>query len=538
MLSFLKLISFISLFFFLWFNAFAQTFTSSDLPLILINTNGQTIKDDPKVFVDMGIIWNGSGNRNALSDPNNNYNGKVGIELRGSSSQYFFPKKSYGFETKTSDLIDMDVSLLGLPEENDWILYAPYTDKTMIRNVLTYTLDASLGHWSPRCRYVELFLNGNYEGVYVLMEKIKRNQNRVDIAKLTTEDISGADLSGGYIIKIDKTTVGSGDGWYSNYLNNVGKTYYQYDYPDSKEITNEQKTYIQSWMRNMENTLFLETFAGNENYHAYLNDSSFIDFMIINELTKNVDAYRLSSYLYKGKKKRINCGPIWDFNLGYGNADYYNGWSASGFQYDANLYTDASQNPFWWKKLLRDPSYVTKLKRRWSWIRKHELSDQRISFVADSLVNLLAESQVRNYKRWPILATYVWPNYNWAGNNYAAEVNWMKNWITQRLAFLDYQWYYDFTGSADRFVSQSISIFPNPFNDRLTIQLSSEINGKGHAELFNSTGKQLRKEQIVIQNGQIQLDFSENNSLIPGLYILRIAQNNRVFLTEKVVKRP
>ncbi len=531
-----KLFSVFFLLSFLSFNTIAQIFTSSNLPLVIINTNGQTIKDDPKVTVDMGIIWNGPGKRNALSDPKNNYNGKVAIEWRGSSSQGF-PKKSYGFETKTSDMLDMDVSLLDLPEENDWILYAPYTDKTMIRDVLTYTLDASLGHWSPRCRYVELFLNGNYDGVYVLMEKIKRNKNRVDIAKLTIADNSGEALTGGYIVKIDKTTGGGGDGWSSNYSNIVGRTFYQYDYPKSKEITTVQKSYIQTYIRLMENALYQEVFNVPGNYHEYLNDSSFIDFMIINELAKNVDGYRLSSYLYKGKNDRINCGPIWDFNLTYGNADYYNGWSTSGFQYQANLFTDNSQNPFWWSKLLRDQSYVTKLKKRWTWIRKHELSDQRINFVTDSLVNLLAESQVRNYQRWPILGVKVWPNY-YVGNNYASEVSWMKDWITKRLAFLDQQWPYDFTGIENEFVSQSISIFPNPFTDRLTVQLAQTFNGEGIAEIVSLGGVLLRKSNIVIQNGQIQLDFSGNNSLSQGLYVLRINQNNRVLLTEKIVKRP
>ena len=193
------------------FIGLAQSFTSSNLPLVVINTNGQAIVDDPKIIANMGIIWNGPGNRNSLSDPMNNYNGKIAIEIRGSSSQ-MFPKKGYGFETRATDLSDIDVSLLGMPEENDWVLYAPYTDKTMIRDVLTYTLDASLGHWSPRCRYVELFLNGNYQGVYVLIEKIKRNKTRVDIAKLTLTDNVGEDLTGGYIVKIDKTTGGGGDG--------------------------------------------------------------------------------------------------------------------------------------------------------------------------------------------------------------------------------------------------------------------------------------------------------------------------------------
>ncbi|MDP3431675.1 MAG: CotH kinase family protein [Bacteroidota bacterium] len=524
------------LIFVLSFNAIAQTFTSSNLPLVVITTNGQTIKDDPKVIVDMGIIWNGPGKRNALSDPKNNYNGKVGIEWRGSSSQGF-PKKSYGFETRSADGLDIDVSLLDLPKENDWILYAPYTDKTMIRDVLTYTLDASLGHWSPRCRFVELFLNGSYEGVYVLMEKIKRNKNRVDIAKLTTTDNAGEALTGGYIVKIDKTTGGGGEGWSSNYSNIVGRTFYQYDYPKSKEITTVQKSYIQTYIRLMENALYQEVFNFPGNYHEYLNDSSFIDFMIINELAKNVDGYRLSSYLYKGKNDRINCGPIWDFNLTYGNADYYNGWSTSGFQYQAYLGADYWQNPFWWNKLMQDPAYVNKLKKRWTTLRKKELSEQRIAFVIDSLTNVISEAQVRNYQRWPILGVKVWPNY-YVGSSYVSEINWMKNWITSRLAFLDQQWPYDFTGYENQFVSQSTSIFPNPFNDRLTVQLAPTVNGEGIAEIFSSGGMLIRKQNIDIQNGQIQLDFSGNNSLSPGIFILRINHNNRVLLAEKVVKRP
>lgn len=426
----------IFLFVFFPFCLLAQSFTSSNLPLVVIHTNGLTIKDDPKIIANMGIIWNESGNRNSLSDPMNNYNGKVGIEFRGSSSQGF-PKKSYGFETKSTDGENMDVSLLGLPEENDWILYGPYSDKTMIRNALTFTLGASLGHYASRCRYVELFLNDQYEGVYVLMEKIKRNKNRVDIAKLLPIDISGEELTGGYIIKIDKTTGSGGVGWTSDYSNTIGRTYYQYEYPKFDEIVFLQRSYIQGYVRKMEQSLFLNKYSGSGSYHEFLNDSSFIDFMIINELSKNIDGYRLSSYLYKDKNERMKCGPIWDFNLTYGNADYYSGWLTSGFQYKAYLETDASQNPFWWNKLMRDPAYVQKLKKRWSWIRKHELSDQRINFVTDSLVSLLSEAQVRNYQRWTgVIGQYVWPNY-YVGNSYTSEVTWMKDWITKRLAFLD-----------------------------------------------------------------------------------------------------
>jgi len=528
---------FITLILFFPVCAYAQTFTSSNLPLVVLNTNGQQIVDDPKISATMGIIWNGPGKRNTLTDPKNDFNGNISIEIRGSSSQSFL-KKSYGFETKSIDLVDMDVSLLGMPEENDWVLYAPYTDKTMIRDVFTYTMDASLGHYSPRCRYVELFLNGKYEGVYVLMEKIKRNTNRVDIAKLLITDTTGENLTGGYIIKIDKSTGGGGEGWTSDYSNVYGKTYYQYDYPKSKEITYQQKTYIQSYVRGMEKALNLEKFTGTGSYHEYINDSSFIDFMIVNEFAKNVDGYRLSSYLYKGKNKMMNCGPIWDFNLTYGNADYYNAWTTTGFQYQADLGADYWQNPFWWNKLMSDPIYVQRLKKRWSGIRKNEFSTARINFVTDSLVTLLSEAQVRNYQRWTgVIGSHVWPN-KYVGATYAAEVTWMKNWITKRLAYLDQMWPYDFTGNENLLVSHSLSIYPNPFTDQINIQLTPSVNGSGYAELFNTSGTLIRKDNIEIQNGQIQLEFSGIKILNPAMYVLRIIHNNRILLTEKVLKRP
>jgi hypothetical protein len=514
--------------------AFPQTFTSSNLPLVFINTNGQTINDDPKIYADLGIVWNGPGMRNSVTDPKNNYNGKIGIEIRGSSSQNF-PKKSYGFETKSLTLADVDVSLLGMPEENDWVLYAPYTDKTMVRDVMTYTLDASLGHWSPRCRYVELFLNGSYQGLYVLMEKIKRNKDRVDIAKLLTTDNSGVDVTGGYIIKIDKTTGGGGEGWYSSYSNAVGNTLYLYDYPKAKEITSAQKTYIQNYMKQMENALYQENFKNAGNYHEYLNDSSFIDFMIINELAKNVDGYRLSSYLYKGKNDRVNCGPIWDFNLTYGNADYYSGWMTTGFQYQAYLGNDGKQNPFWWSKLMKDAEYVKKLKRRWTLLRQKELSNQRITVVIDSLVHLITEARERNYQKWQnVIGVDIWPNY-YVGSTYSAEISWLKNWISLRTSWLDQQWPYDFTGNDDLLALQVKTVFPNPFTDRVTVKFGSNKSETVSAELYNSGGKLIFTNQAQVDGNELRLNFSESK-LTPGVYLLRIIQSGRVLLTEKIVK--
>lgn len=522
--------------FLIFYKASAQSaFTSSNLPIVVINTGGKDIVDEPKILADMGIIWNGPGKRNALSDPMNNFSGKIGIEVRGSSSQ-MFPKKSYGVETKNSSLVTTDYPLLDMPAENDWVLYAPYTDKTLIRDVLTYTLDARLGHWSPRCRFVELFLNGNYQGVYVLMEKIKRNKNRVDIAKLKNTDNSGEELTGGYIIKIDKTTGSGSDGWYSSFTNVTGRTYYQYDYPKYNEITSLQKSYIQTYVKMMENALYSENFKYPGNYHEFLNDSTFIDFMVINELSKNIDGYRLSSYLFKDKNGLLNCGPIWDYNLGYGNANYFEAWVTSGFQYQAYLGNDGWQNPFWWSKLMKDQAYVTKLKNRWTTLRTKELSDRRINFVIDSLTSLLSESKDRNYQRWQgVMGFYIWPNY-YVGQTYNDEITWMKNWITQRLAFLDQQWKGEVTGTESPLAFKSISAFPNPFTNEITFRLPPAITGTISVGFYNSNGSLVRKIDGAATGETLRFSFSGPDNLVPGLYIYKLLQNNKVLASGKIVK--
>jgi hypothetical protein len=200
------------------------------------------------------------------------------------------------------------------------------------------------------------------------------------------------------------------------------------------------------------------------------------------------------------------------------------------------LGNDSWQNPFWWNKLMVDQSFVSKLKKRWSLLRKNELSNQRITFVIDSLTNVIAEAKDRNYQRWPIMGVKIWPNY-YVGYSYTSEVDWMKNWISDRLTYLDYHWPYNFTGNDDQLVSQSISVYPNPFTDQLTVQLAPDNNGSGWAEIYSMTGSLLLKSNVVIQNGLIQIEFSGKNALSSGLYVIKVSQNNRILLTEKVIRR-
>nr|HMT30443.1 CotH kinase family protein [Bacteroidia bacterium] len=301
--------------------AFPFVFTSSDLPIVVINTNGQTILDDPKIIVHMGIIDNGVGIRNYLSDPYNNYDGNIGIEIRGSWSQTF-PQKQYGFETLNSLNVETDTSILGMPPESDWILNAPYNDKTCMRNVLAYDIANKTGHYASRSRFCELVINNDYKGIYIMLEKIKRDSSRVDISKLLTTDTTGADLTGGYIFKIDKPIGGTAPGWNSQYDGIPGtKIHFQYEYPDFDSIAPQQKTYIRSYVDSFEFALNATWFTNPDSgYKKFIDLQSFVDYFILNETTKNVDAYRNSTFLYKKKITKGNklfIGPAWDYNVGF-----------------------------------------------------------------------------------------------------------------------------------------------------------------------------------------------------------------------------
>lgn len=435
----------------LFSNVFAQTFTSSNLPIIVVSTEGQTIADNPKVNVKMGIIDNGPGNRNYyrnpannnLPDPFNNFNGTVGIEHRGSSSQ-FFPKKPYGFETRTETGDDLKVSLLGMPKESDWILNASYTDKTLMRDVLTYHLSNQMGMYATRTKFVELVVDGDYKGVYILMEKIKRDANRVNIASLKPADNSGDALTGGYILKVDKNT-GSADAyWKSPYpANNLMEINIMLEYPKKDDITTAQFEYIKNHFTNFEHTLNGPNFKDPTNgYAKYIDVNTFVDYFLLTELTYNIDAYRLSVFFYKDRDSRdskIKMGPAWDYDHSYGNANYCKGWETNHWAYDfvrEFCPQDDKQTPTWWARLLQDREFCLKVRERWQQLRQNQWTNSNISSFVNQNVALLGESQVRNFQRWPLLGEWIWPNYYW-GNTYQEEIDWFKNWTEQRLSWLD-----------------------------------------------------------------------------------------------------
>lgn len=410
------------------------------LPKISVTTT-DSIVDDPKV----------KGKITISQFDKISFDGSLGIEFRGATSQTF-PKKSYGLEIRDANNSGLSTSLLSLPAEEDWILYGPYSDKSLMRNVLIYDLARKMGDYASRTAFVELTVNKEYKGIYVLMEKLKRNENRINIDKLKSNENSGEDVTGGYILKIDKlagNNVGSGynsENSFSSTITPIGasadqKIYFLYEYPKAKDITTAQKTYISNYVSDFEKSLNATDFANPSiGYAAYIDVQSFIDFFLLNELSNNVDGYRLSTFLNKDKNGKLKAGPIWDFNLAFGNADYCGGGSSNVWAYKFNDRCSADGNlvPFWWGKLLQDPNYVAKLKARWNELKAGPMAQNILLTNIDGYANVLSKAQVidKNFAKWPVLGVYVWPN-NFIGTTYNSEVNYVKTWLTDRITWMD-----------------------------------------------------------------------------------------------------
>lgn len=527
-----------------WFKP-PVNFSSSNLPIIKIDTEGRGIPDEPKISAAMGIIDNGPENSNHINDPFNDYDGRIGIEIRGSSSQ-MFPKKQYAVELWTSNGEDTSASILGLPMEEDWVLYAPYSDKSLIRNVLTYKLGADLGWYAPRTRLCELYLNEQYVGVYVLTEKIKRDKNRVDISKLNPDENTGDDLTGGYIVKLDKYDGATqGLGWDSPYLppnhGNNQVVHFQYHYPKENEITSEQRNYIENYVTEFESALKSPYFRDRqEGYRNFINVESFIDFAIINEVSRNVDGYRLSAFLHKdkdSKDKKLYLGPIWDFNLAFGNADYCEGGSTTGWAWNFNDICNGDHwlIPFWWKRLLRDPEYVIQFKNRWTELRADLFSDAEIMNYIDSVVTVLDKPQQRNFTKWPILSEYIWPN-NYVGNTYENEMNYLKNWVSARLSWLDANiaGLEVITNLEDKLmVKDHISIYPNPNNGKFNIRFHHPIKSDLDFSLHDKLGKMIFQRKLI--SNEINDHAIDGAQLSGGIYFIKISDREKLIYTGKII---
>ncbi len=520
-----------------WFVA-PQDFISSNLPVVIIATkDGESIPDEPKITADMKIIWNGEGNRNNLTDPGNIYSGKVGIEIRGRYSATL-PQKPYGFETRDSAGNNNNVPLLGMPVENDWVLTANYNDKTFLRSFLAFDIFRKMGHYATRSRYCEVVLNDDYQGIYLLGEKIKQDDNRVHIAKLKPDENSGDDLTGGYIFKNDYYT--SSDSWVSNYspLNKPGSdVYFVYYDPKPDVMSATQKKYLKDYVDAFESNLYGSDFKNNSTgYRAYLDVGSFVDYFILGEVARNVDAYKKSRFYFKDKNSNsrlIHSGPPWDYDWAWKDITedciQFDQTDGSGWAYKVNECDNWPVAPSWEVRLLQDDNFANRIHDRYFELRLDVLSQSHLFNVIDSVAALIDEAQQRHYNKWKILGINVGtPEYGDQPLTYAGEIEKFKCWITRRLNWLDANMLGKSSEGGNEYHA-ILRIFPNPASEHLTIESDTIIT---RIEIFNIMGS-----EVMVNATRIYYSTSfDISGLVPGLYFIKLHFSDGEILTRQFLK--
>ena len=442
--------------------------TQTNLPIVFITTNRQTIQRDNYILARMKIIHNGDGQLNygdtvAHRGQTVDYEGYIALKYCGNTSFSNSDKKPFAFRTLESDVLPdyggakQKVRILGMEKDNKWGFIAPWCDETMIRDVLSFELGRPWFDWVPSARMCEVILDGTYYGVYVLCERVSKGKRRLNLNDPSVD--ADGNIVADWHVCVDHgydpyytskhhpwaTLDGSRESRYT--------VKYEYDDPDDDEfweLPDGTREALHADIDQMEDIFKTTNWLDPEQgYRRLVDHMSFIDYMLSTEVSMNIDGYRLSTHLYKhSDTRRLTEGidprwktTLWDFNIAWGNANYYGGERTDQWQYMMNINNpgDDCPVPFYWYKMLLDDDFVSDLKDRWQAYRQGNYSDQRILATVDSLTTLLtAEGAAeRNERAWGIYnRSSIWPLPYYA-KNYDDAVSYLKNWITQRLKFMD-----------------------------------------------------------------------------------------------------
>jgi CotH kinase protein len=419
----------------------------SEVPIVEIDAHGVTVPDEPKVGAQLTIAYDSRSTTQTLKSPVAHAS-PIGIELLGSSS-LLFRKKSYAFELRGPDGKPTAAPLLGLGSNSDWVLHGPYSDKTLMRNALAYGLARQLRLVSPRTRLVELFLREGsskleYSGVYLLVEASGRSPNGLGIARLEPGDTTAATISGGYILEVDRA--GYGEEFFTMQGDPMSTHPDTLLFVSPRDPVAAQRSWITGWFGSMEASLPpAHALADPNGPSRYLDLDSFVDFLLLQEMVKNVDAYRYSASMYKDRDGLLRMGPVWDFDLSMSNARYDDGCDVDGWMVrELASKRTVKVPPFWWRRLLADSAFVTRLSTRWSALRAGPFATPRVLAAVDSTAGLLHDAQRRNFTRWPVLGRRVWASCWVEGSSAESyyttwndEVAHLRSWLDQRLRWMD-----------------------------------------------------------------------------------------------------
>lgn len=526
-------------------------FSDSDLPIVVINTSGQAIPDEPKILADMGIIYNGPGIRNYLSDPKNDYDGKIGIERRGNYSASL-PQKPYAIRLQDNLGNQVDSSLIGMPAEHDWILMANYNDKSFARNIIPTRLFDEIGHYAPKSKLVDVVLNGEYKGIYLLTEKIKRDANRVDLADLYPWDVTVPEVTGGYILKIDYWDAQNSWLLQNNPIDHpTYNVHMVYVYPKPDIIVAPQSTFIQDYINQFETALYAPNFADPMNgFRKYISTRSWLDYFIINELARNGDGFKKSRYFNKEKDHldgsigKLKAGPVWDFDWAWKDMNdcMYDQTDGSNWAYKVNDCNPDVKSPGWFVRMFQDPLFEDEMRCRYEDLRRNYLSESYLHSIVDSVALVVNESQDWHYLTWGNMGAATGTSEVQApSQTYAEEVQRLKDWITRRLAWMDANVPgtlngCSFTGIEEISMNPQLESYPNPFCTNVSVVVPNIPTVDCTVRVLDQFGRNL----LVIEVDPA--DWVDNtvkieglDGLTSGVYFIEIEVNGATS-TKKMTK--
>jgi hypothetical protein len=406
----------------------AQAFTST-LPIIVLDNFGRYQYTSAKSsFVHLSVYEPVDGKTSLTNKPT--LSTRAGFHVRGSSTGGM-QKSSYAIEFLDEFNEEQNRGILGLPADSDWVLYAPNEyEPIMIHNPFIHELAREMGYWSPRTRFVEVFVMSSsgsvgtmhYNGIYVLEEKIKIAKNRINIDRLGAEDVKPPDVTGGYLFKCDRLGPGEVGFWAA------GRTMV-YVEPKEQVLLLPQRTaqrqYLTRYLNEFQNVLSGPDWKDPEKgYRAYVDVDSWIDFHVLEVLSGNVDTLYLSTFVYKPRDGKLTFGPHWDFDRSLGSNDRRDAiprkWTTGPF------FTGND----WWARLLSDPDFWQLWVDRWEQARTAQFSLTNLCRLIDNYTGELREAQPREVQRWGLFPR---------GGSYDAEIEHMKDWLSNRVDFIDRQ---------------------------------------------------------------------------------------------------
>lgn len=428
---------------------------SHDLPVLVLDDYGQGAPG--RDYVDVAVLeYQPTGGSVSFAGAPRIAT-RAGFHLRGNSSASF-PKVPYRLELWDNDDDDADYPLLGLPEDSDWVLRGPYPDKALIRDAFALSLARDLGLYAPRFAFAEVYVNldaqplaaADYQGVYLIMENVKNSSNRLDLKQLKEADTTLPKITGGYIFKFEWMAAeepillcpgapplpGPVPPWPPTTPGPTSNCWNYLEVVDPDPINSQQRAWLTDHLKQFNDALNGPNFADPQTgYNAYIDVDSWINMLILNELSREMDAYVRSAHFYKDRDTKIFAGPPWDFDLTFGVGGSFNNDQTSGWQYQQ---TRTPQTNTWFPRLMQDPAFVNRVKVRWQSLRRGLLSNAQLETRINGLATPLTNAAQRNFQKWPILSTrqvsyFITPtNPTWQG-----QVQYMRDWMFQRATWLD-----------------------------------------------------------------------------------------------------